>query len=127
MARQAKGKPSKEAQRQIRILKRLSVEQLAEVATLIITNDVNELDKVRRNRNASALQVWIASVAKIGIQSGDMHALDKILDRIVGKAKQSIEVSGPDGAPVPVTTMTSDQRVAEIERLRKIRELAGND
>jgi hypothetical protein len=38
---------------------------------------------------------------------GDMQAIKELGDRIDGKAKQQTEISGPDGAAIPMKTVVN--------------------
>lgn len=38
---------------------------------------------------------------------GDLQALKELGDRLDGKSKQQTEISGPDGAPIPMRTVVN--------------------
>lgn len=58
--------------------------------------------------------------------AGDIHAAREIADRAEGKARQAMELSGPEGGPMDLWNMTDEQLeqrhkelLAELERSRK--------
>lgn len=114
--------------RLIKAIKHLTMDQVAQLASFIITNDVVELERVAADRvTSNVLQVWYANVALKGIVNGDVHALNAMLDRIVGKAPDKLQLTGPNGGPITVMPLTREERVLEIERLRTLRQKAGTD
>jgi hypothetical protein len=112
-------------------VQRLTAAQVAELGSLLITHDVTELEKVAKDRSYyTVLQVWFAKIAVRAMREGDSMALDRLLDRVVGRSKEYIELSGPDGGPIQLTASpakTQEEMVAEIEQLRQLRLRAGND
>lgn len=122
-------------------LRRMSAHQVAEIGTLIVSKNLTKLQDIindaigtktkppNPNSKHSALKVWMARVALKGIGKGDPHALDVLLNRIVGKVKDRIEVGGLDGGPVRalVGAMSAEERETELKRLRKMRDDAGED
>ena len=81
-------------------IRKLTSEEVREVATLILDNNLPGLQAIARDKTASVLKVWIASIAAKGIQKGDPSALDKILERLIGKVKQDVSLSDPNGNPL---------------------------
>ena len=75
-------------------LTRLTKTELTEIGSYIVKGDKTELKKIVDDPTTSILKSWIASIAIKGIASGDMDALNKLLERIVGKVKEEVEVSG---------------------------------
>lgn len=92
---------------EIRKLKALTKKEIAEVGELILMGNFQELlrmrDEVKNLKSEdSALKVMIAAVAMRVVSKGDMVALDTLLNRLVGKVKDEIDLSG---------TLTSNSRV----------------
>ena len=56
-----------------------------------------------KNETPVLVALFAASFLK-GIKKGDLTALDKMYDRLLGKPKQTNEISGPDGKPVEINT-----------------------
>jgi hypothetical protein len=110
-------------------VKRLTAGQIAELGAHIVTSNLEGLQKVAKDPASSTLQVWIATVAIKGVKTGDMSRLDQLLNRLVGRVKETIELSGEGGGPMRaiIGAMTPEERELELERLRSMRKDAGND
>lgn len=119
----------------MRAIKRLTRAEVAEIGALIVSKNISKLKEIVEDAKGnddskhSALKVWIATIAIKGISKGDAHALDVLLNRLVGKVKDEIELTGKEGGPIRslVGSMTKEERLAELRRLRKIRSDAGED
>lgn len=116
-------------------IKRLTAAEVAEIGTIIVSKNIPKLREILRdaktnpNSKHSILKVWIAQVAFKGLTKGDPHALDVLLNRLIGKVKDQIELTGQNGGPVRqiVGAMTQEERLAELKILRKNRKDAGED
>lgn len=94
-------------------IKHLTKQELSEVANLIIKNNVEELKSLAKAPNSSVIQVMLASVAIKIISKGDMHALDVLLNRLVGKVKDEVHHSGSVPAQVIVTLPANGREAPE--------------
>jgi len=112
---------------ELKRLRRLSAEEVSAIATMILEHDRKALVELTKKTDASILQLWFAKIAAKAIDKGDATALSIILDRVCGKAPSKVEISGKDGGPITTSEMTHEERLAEIERLRKLRESCGDD
>jgi hypothetical protein len=101
----------------LKAVRRLSQMQIAELGTMILEGNIDSLKAVEKDPAASVLKVMIASVSIKAINKGDHSALAAILDRIVGKPKQVVEMSGAEGGPIETVTMTSEERLARLKVL----------
>lgn len=95
-------------------VRRLTKEQVAEIGTLILTGNLEKLQSIKDEKSASVLKIWFASVAIKAISRGDAHSLSVILDRIVGKVKDQLELTGKDGGPIQ--SVSEAQVKAAIEK-----------
>jgi hypothetical protein len=72
-----------------------------------------EGDKQRR----TWAEIWVLALGKLAAR-GDIKAFMELCDRIEGKAMQGVQLSGPQGGAIPVTTSRSPEeneaRLAEI-------------
>ena len=68
----------------------LTAEEFAEIANLIIKGSIDELRKIAKDDNQTALKVMLSAVAVKIISKGDMNALDTLLNRLVGKVKETV-------------------------------------
>jgi hypothetical protein len=80
--------------KELKSIRRLSQEDIAEIGNLILEGNLDKLKEVRSNPASTVLKVWICSVAINAINKGDPSALNVLLDRIVGKVKDNISLSG---------------------------------
>lgn len=120
---------------ELRAIKRLTSIEVAEIGKLVISKNSAKLKAMIEDSannpesKHSALKIWIATVAYKGIKKGDAHALDILLNRLIGKVKDKIEITGGDGGPIrqKVEAMTPDERKAELRRLRLARKEAGKE
>jgi hypothetical protein len=85
-------------------VKKLTSEELAEVLNLVVAQDKKGLEQIRNSKTATVLQIWIASIALRGINSGDPYAMDKLLERMIGKVPQAVHNGGPNGEPLAPST-----------------------
>lgn len=113
----------------LKAVRRLSAAQVAEIGALVITSNLEGLKKIAENPNSSALQVWMATIAIRGVKTGDAHRLDILLNRLVGRVKETIELSGENGGPIRslIGAMSPEERAEELARLRAMRKDAGYD
>lgn len=95
-----KGEPSRNPKgRQIenpemKKIKNLTREELVEVGSLVLKGSVDELRAIAKDGKATALKCMVAAVAVRTISKGDPQALDALLNRLIGKVKEHIEVDG---------------------------------
>lgn len=114
---------------ELRAIKRLTAAEVAEIGALVVSKNLVALKAVIENPNASALKVWMATIAFRGIKSGNAKSLDILLNRLIGRTTEKIQISGSDGGPIRsiVGAMTKEERAEELARIRKARKEAGED
>lgn len=118
-----------------KLIRRLTQAEIADIGTLVIAKNITKLRDIIRDAQKnpdskhSALKVWMAAVAIKAMQKGDAHSMDVLLNRIAGKVKDHVEVTGSNGGPVRsiVGAMSKEERQAELKRLSKMRKDAGED
>lgn len=110
-----------------RQLKRLTITEVADAIFILLDKDRGELERIRDNSNHNVLTAWFASVIEKGIDSGDMYALDALLNRCIGRVKEKLELTGKDGGPIEEVVYTPEERRREIERMRRLRKNLGDD
>lgn len=107
-------------------IRRLSGGEIAAVGALILDKNVLKLkeivDDAKSNPESkhSVLKVWMATTALRGINKGDPHALDALLNRIVGRVRHEVELLPP---PPPEPPKPETNKLAEDERDARIAEL----
>lgn len=83
-------------------LKKLTVHELESVIGLILFSDPSQL-KAESERDPTILKTWIASAALTGIKKGDLTHLTHLIDRVVGRVKERVEISGGTNSQVVLT------------------------
>lgn len=104
-------------------MRSLTEGELLDVARILTRGNKAELVKMRDDANTTVLKAWFASSALSAIESGDVGALDKLLDRLLGKARSSLDVTQK---PLQ-EKMTPEQRDARIKELQDLDRLLGTD
>jgi len=111
---------------EMNLIRRLTKEQVAEVGSLLLEANQAHLEMLLDDPKTPVLKAMLAKVALKVIRTGDAMALSVLLDRMIGKVKETIEHTGANGGPISIATaimhMTPEQREAEIQRYQKIRE-----
>ena len=74
-------------------------------------------------RNDSELALAIAKKLLARAKTGEVKAIQLVAERVQGKPKRQLELSGPDGGPLDIHNMTDeelDQRIAELTEELKV-------
>ena len=95
---------------ELKAIKKLTKAELVDIGTLVVKGDVASLKAIAKNEKASVLRVMIAAVAVKVIQKGDMHALDVLLNRLIGKVKDEILHQGDINLPQVIVTLPDNGR-----------------
>lgn len=98
---------------ELKKIKNLTRIELVEVGNLIIKNDMKALRAVKKDPKASVLKVMIAAIADKAVKNGDMYKLDLLLNRLIGKVTDKLEVEGVS-APQVIVTLPSNGREVKI-------------
>lgn len=104
---------------------RMTHVQVAEVGSLLLEGTLEQLQAKAIDPDASALQRWTATLVTQSMEKGDSATYERILNRIVGRVKDVIEVTGKDGGPMEVRSMAAMQK--ELAAIRKAKEEMGDD
>jgi hypothetical protein len=105
-------KGRKKLPEEIKEIRKLTAERIIETFSKYLgmtQSEMLELDK----RNLSLLEVWMLKAAELGIKTGNYFILDKILDRVIGKASMGIKVEGED------KSVEARERLEEIINILK--------
>ncbi len=84
----------------LRQLRRITQNEVSDLGSLVISGDLKALQAIKDDPTSSVLKVWFSAIAIKAINKGDASALGILLDRIVGKVKDKVEVMGEDGKPI---------------------------
>ena len=100
---------------ELKLIKRLTQKELAEVGSMIIKMTPAEITALSKDPNATLIQAMVAALAKKTIDKGDPIAFDKLMDRLIGKVKDTLEVTGANGGPQVVVSLPSNGREAKSQ------------
>lgn len=110
-------------------LRRLTNEQVSEIGTLVLEGNREGLQAIGKDPDASVLKVWMASLVVSSMKKGDPAAFRAILDRICGRPRESVTLSGDADNPLRLQTgaMTDAEKAARADALAKLRAQVGED
>ena len=77
-------------------------EEITELGTLLLDGNISAIVDCVKDPASSALKVWMGKIIAKGIEKGDPQSLSIILDRVVGKVKERVEVSGDEQNPLVI-------------------------
>ncbi len=98
----------------LKVIKNLTEKELIEVSNMVLKGTMGELLDIREDEESTVLQRMLASVAVRVMKKGDMHAMDILLNRMIGKVKDKIDVNNLNATPARViVTMPSNGREAK--------------
>ncbi len=80
---------SSERARKLGKIRRLTIDELAEVGTLILRNNCDALARIKNDPDASVLQTWIMAIICQSIQKGDAQVFSVMMDRLIGKCPEA--------------------------------------
>lgn len=107
---------------EIKRIRKLTNEEISEIATLLLDGGKEELKEAEQE--GTNLRRWFAKVIVTAIHRGDFHTLDAIFNRIIGKVKETVELTGKDGAPIETSEETTEERAIRLKRLEELKKMA---
>lgn len=121
-----KGSSSK--QRALGAISRLTGEALADLGSTLLYGTEASLEAMLTDPKATVLSKWTAKLITHSMIEGDAAVYNAVLNRIVGKVKERIEHSGPNGDAIAIRSkMTVEEMEAKVEAMRAARLEIGND
>lgn len=87
------GRPPVSAE--VKRIRKLTNNEIKDVGTLLLEGRESELEEMIKDDETPILKKFMANVCLIGMKSGDEKRLNAILDRIVGKVKDVVQVELP--------------------------------
>lgn len=95
---------------ELKEMQRLTKGQLEVILNKILFSRPEDL----KNFQGSVLEIWLANGAAQAIKSGDYSRLMILIDRLVGKVKDSIEITAK-----PIEAWTREEKVKLLEESRE--------
>jgi len=93
---------------------------MIEIGSMVLKGSIEDLKAVLKDPKASGLKCMIAGVAVRVIMKGDAHGMDLLLNRLIGRSKQKIEISGPEGDPIQTTKVTMQELLKRRAKLARV-------
>ena len=99
---------------ELKAIKNLTQKELIDVSNMVLKGTMEELLDIREDSESTVLQRMLAAVAVRVMKKGDMHAMDILLNRMIGKVKDKIDVNNLNSTPARViVTMPSNGKEAK--------------
>lgn len=95
---------------EVKLIKRLTRQEMAEVGSLIVQGKISDLQMVATGPQSTVLKAMIAKVAINIMAKGDMHSLDLLLNRLIGKVKDEVVVDNLNTQVQRVVVLPSNGR-----------------
>lgn len=96
----------------LKSVRRLTKDDLAEVGSFILEGNKKALEEIKENQDSSFLKYVIASALLKSADRGELATLNLLLDRVIGKPKDQIELD----ATVTARDMTEDEKLEAFKR-----------
>lgn len=77
---------------EVRAFRKLTLAELQGYISQIKDMPVSELEDLARSKDIPALKAWIYSMAAQGIRSGSERAFDSLMDRLVGRVADQLNI-----------------------------------
>lgn len=98
---------------EIKKLRRMTKKEFADIAEMVVRGSWNELEAIAKDKTETVLRVKLAK----GILDESYKTFDEILNRLIGKVKEELEVSTPrptvihmrDGGKIVLGTKAEDE------------------
>jgi len=92
-------------------IRNLTDDQLKEVGSLLVKGDDQALKKIVDDPKATVLQKMIASISIKAIIKGDEKAFDTIMNRLIGKPKEVVEVKNTGNLGIQIVIPSNGKEV----------------
>ena len=76
------------------------------IASELLRTPMRDLRVLMNAQTTEGLKAWIAGLIVFGAQRGDVLSLDVLLNRVIGKAPDKLELTGKDGDPIKTANAT---------------------
>lgn len=98
----------------LRAFRQLSKEELANVGNMILHTNEETLRYWIKKKDCNVLRLMVARVALRIIDNGDMDMLDKLLNRLIGKVKDEVDLSANMNHAQVIVTLPPNGKEADI-------------
>lgn len=92
-------------------IKNLTKTELVEIGNLVVKGNIDALKKLAKAPGTPVITVWLAAICVKGIEKGDVGALDVLLNRLIGRVKEEVNLTS--NLPQVVVNLPSNGREAK--------------
>lgn len=103
---------------ELRAIKNLTEEELVEIGSLVVKGNIDDLKRIKDDPNTTVLKAMIAAVAIKTIAKGDGQALEVLLNRLIGKVKDKVEVTSTNQTAITAAVGTFDMEALKAARAK---------
>lgn len=111
------GRPKSPAE--LKAARKLTRTEFESIASKYMSMSKKDIEAASRDENLTMLESMIVSIIHKAISHGDQRRLDFLLDRLIGKVVQPIEVLPPPPPP-PTTRVQIDVSSMSDEQVRML-------
>jgi hypothetical protein len=97
-------------------IKKLTTRELDKVLNLLFLGNLQGLKRIAKNPESQVIEVWLCYVAMHAIKKGDIGPLCALLDRLLGRPKERIEVTSKRST----ADLSDEELKKELEKYEKI-------
>lgn len=90
-------------------LRTVAYKDLTELASMIVDNDIEVLEEFVKEKKGRGLQFALANAFLRAANSGDIFALDRFLDRLVGRVPAHLSITPPPSSPSETKKKTYEE------------------
>lgn len=112
-------------------IKRFTQKEIVRIVEVMFSTNRFQLRAIAECGETPGIDAWVARIVERGIAKGDYKPLEALLNRILGKPKEYVELTGPDGGPLNIKSsfmqMTPEERKEELARIRAEKAALGED
>jgi len=107
-------------------LRKMTAFEIQELISVLFRKSEKEIRLIEKNKEEGAFRRWICKMVLVGMETADEKRMTLLLDRMVGKVSDKIQVFGPDEKP-DVENLTEAEEVELAKRCLKGIELTDDE
>jgi hypothetical protein len=105
----------------------LTAFELQQIAGTLVRKDRKELRRLSKSNSESGLTAMVAAIAVKAIDNGDDKRFDVLMNRIVGKVSDKLQMFGPDDDTNKADKLTETEKLAIFAKNSKDLKVGENE
>lgn len=101
----------------LRLAKQEKQEDFERIMIKLLDSPIVEIDEILKNPDTDALTLLVGSIIGKALKEGDHQRFNFLLDRLIGKAKENFQLTGPDGGPIEIVRRFKDLPDEELLKM----------